>query len=285
MIVSAHDGGCLWRRRGCDGEDTARISLMDCQTDVWPDTIQRLPLAHQAAALEGLRHRYDSLTAMESDLPPTLSAPDHIDLAKLANDSRSALQQKPSSAASVQPGKQADTSKEPPDSSLNVNLSAFTLAIFGWQAEEDHISGLATCTACFRRLGLWLFKPSPEDLDSTSSMDRLDVLGEHREYCPWINALSQNGASRRSSLDGMAAWEVLSRHVRNSAMLRRDSMGMTTMHAEQRSSDAASEVVSVADTEATAAEDKAATDKKDQERWAKLKRLKQVFQARKKPGV
>ena len=45
---------------------------------------------------------------------------------------------------------------------------------------------MVTCTACFRRLGLWLFKKpalqfGDEDDDDSSSMTRLNVVEEHRD--------------------------------------------------------------------------------------------------------
>ncbi|KAL9130087.1 MAG: hypothetical protein Q9217_001646 [Psora testacea] len=287
MIPGGHDGGCLWRRRGCDGRDmAAEHSLKRYMTDLSPDTIHRLPLAHQAAALEGLLRRYQSLTAMASDLPTTISTPQGFENTKLVEIATSTLMRRTSPDPSAQtPAKvSSKASTHASYSQSDVNTSALTLALFGWQAEEGHISGLATCTACFRRLGLWLFKPPGDDPDSQSSMDRLDVVGEHRDYCPWINTLSQNGVSRRSSLDGLAGWEVLYKHVRNNAIYKRDSMLDTRADAEKENADAAREAGSAINSDKTAEEDKAAMEQKDQERWARLKRLKQVFQVKRKSG-
>ena len=70
---------------------------------------------------------------------------------------------------------------------------AFILALFGWANEEPSIPTLLTCSACFRRLGLWLFKhPKRGALEDDNAMvSRLDVVGEHRDYCPWVNKESQ----------------------------------------------------------------------------------------------
>ncbi len=161
-------------------------------------------------------------------------------------------------------------------SPLPVNTAALTLALFGWQAEEGHIPGLATCTACFRRLGLWLFKNSP-DPASQSSMNRLDVVGEHRDYCPWINALSQTGtSSRRTSLDGLAGWQVLLRAINAITQHERNERGMTSAVATTDLGDATSEVGSEVSL-ATISRDRKDEDERDKERWAKLKRLKQIF--------
>lgn len=250
MISTGHAEGCLWRRRGCD------------------DTIQRLPLVHQKIALDGLRMRYESLLAMAPELPPQVSTPDSLDVLSIIQQA-SYLLSAPSETTSTASNSSTD----------HINKSGLLLALFGWQAEDNHISGLATCTACFRRLGLWLFK-SPD-----SSMDRLDVIGEHREYCPWVNPLSQNGGSRRSSLDGLAGWEVLLRAVKarssreppvsknvDDLLGSRDSL-------EDGGEDAASFV------ETVVGEDEKTRDETDRQRWAKLKRLKQVFHVKKRPGT
>ena len=101
------------------------------------------------------------------------------------------------------------------------------LALFGWQNEDPGIPSLVSCSACFRRLGLWLFRKKPVDQgrdseEGEASVCRLDLIGEHRDvspfippyftpfcfilfyfppkttwltptqqYCPWINAASQ----------------------------------------------------------------------------------------------
>jgi len=74
-----------------------------------------------------------------------------------------------------------------------IKESAFILALFGWANEEPSIPTLLTCSACFRRLGLWLFKhPMGGSTGGGDAMVcRLDVIGEHRDYCPWVNKESQ----------------------------------------------------------------------------------------------
>lgn len=76
----------------------------------------------------------------------------------------------------------------------DINESAFILALFGWANEEPSIPTLLTCSACFRRLGLWLFKHETQAGsigDDDALVSRLDVIGEHRDYCPWVNKESQ----------------------------------------------------------------------------------------------
>ncbi|KAL9134309.1 MAG: hypothetical protein Q9175_004513 [Cornicularia normoerica] len=270
MVVTSHDGGCLWRRRGCD------------------DTIQRLPLTHHQTAIDDLRQRYISLVAIASELPPETSTPDDFDLPsisqKLAPLFHPPSPDPPSTTPSSPPNPPADTTTTHP-SLINNNIPALALALFGWQAEEGHVVGLATCTACFRRLGLWLFKPSSVHSPPQSSMHRLDVVGEHRDYCPWINALSQNGAtSRRTSLDGLAGWEALLRAVDASVVYKRHENGDKRPPTARTRDGAASEVAGIADEVVGKEETAVDRDEKDKERWAKLKRLKQAFHVKRKKG-
>ena len=218
---------------------------------------------------------------MASDLPPSPSVPEDFDISR-NHDHLLALLNSPS----AKPPPEATSTDSAPDSGapLTLNSSAMSLALFGWQAEDGHISGLATCTACFRRLGLWLFKRS-SDSSIPSSMERLDVIGEHRDYCPWINASSQNGSSsRRTSLDGLAGWQVLLRAVQAIAL---DERLDTEKEVEPAPTDLANDIVSEISSIATLAtmqESRRDDEEKDKERWAKLKRLKQAFNVKRVKG-
>ncbi len=250
------------------------------------DTIQRLPLAHQRTAMDNLRARYVSLVAMASDLPPDPSIPEDVDLSSIHKQILPFLHPpptKPQQEANQDTRSQPTDPPRDPEVSPTLNHSALSLALFGWQAEEGHVLGLATCTACFRRLGLWLFKPST-DLSTSSSMDRLDVLGEHRDYCPWINPIAQNGAaSRRTSLDGLAGWQVLLRAVKSSKLHEDYDAETVPVVPLRASDDPASEVTGVVALD-TSKVDRKDRDEKDKERWAKLKRLKQVFHVKRAKG-
>ncbi len=279
MIITGHDGGCLWRRRGCDGKSDSQTIGHHVANMTCIDTIHRLPLAHQTTALDSLLLRYESLVEMASDLPSNLSTPHSFEIDKISQNMSRILPTRSTTPSS----------NAPPHSSgpKLLNREALTLALFGWQAEVSHISGLATCTACFRRLGLWLFKsPSTISDDSSpdaASMSRLDVIGEHRDYCPWVNGVSQNGngAARRpmSSTRGLAGWEILLRVLMNA----HDSTTETEKLPGPDLDGAASEVVSVTSSVA-GPEGKASRDEKDQERWAKLKRLTRVLSIKKGKG-
>lgn len=243
------------------------------------DAIHRLPLAHQTMALDSLRIRYESLVEMASELPSRLSTPSSFDVNKIAHNAPRIVQTRPETPSTDAPPPSSDPQ--------SLNLEALTLALFGWQAELNHISGLATCTACFRRLGLWLFKspsaPSDGSTPDSASMTRLDVIGEHRDYCPWVNGISQSGSAalRRStsSTQGLAGWETLLRVLMNA----QDSTTESERSPIPDQDGAASEVASVASS-FVGPEEKASRDEKDKERWAKLKRLKRIFNVKRGKG-
>ena len=247
------------------------------------ETIQRLPLAHRGTAIDNLRQRYQSLLTMASELPTDPSKPEEFDIsdieARLAPLICPSTPNHPTDRAKHAVHCSSDASAPTP-SSLPVNMAALTLAAFGWQVEEGHIRGLVTCTACFRRLGLWLFK-APPDPASQSSMDRLDVVGAHRDDCPWVNALAQTGtSSRRTSLDGLAGWQILLRAVNAITKHERNERGITSAVMTTDLDDAASEVGSEISF-VTLSKDRKNEDERDKERWAKLKRLKQIFHVKK----
>jgi len=296
MIATEHEGSCLWRRKGCDGKTTTPLSSPD--SDEIADTIYRLPLANHATALNNLRERYHSLAAMATDLPSTISTPpnftfppDSPRLLNLLNPPHPSPPTSPShTTPSTPPPRPPPTllSSQPP-----INRPALTLALFGWRAETDHIPGLATCPACFRRLGLWLFKgpsPSTSSLPSAAPMTRLDPLAEHRDYCPWASALSQHGAhpSATNPLTGKAGWEILSGAVANALRPRLDA-GVNMEGGREGSqgppdTPATLQGSVVSSVETATAVDAASREEKDRERWARLKRIRQVFRVRRPKG-
>ena len=54
---------------------------------------------------------------------------------------------------------------------------ALNLAICGWQRKDGDV---VECRQCFRSLGLWLYR------GHEPTMERLDPVRSHLEYCPWI---------------------------------------------------------------------------------------------------
>lgn len=251
-----------------------------------------------------LRLRYDSLAAMSTELPSNISTPPSVDSLKL-RDQASSFLLPPSSTSNTPPTSTTSELQAP------IDLSALMLAMFGWQAEPSTIPGLAGCSACFRRLGLWLFKSQPRasspdaPLPSPPSMARLDVVAEHRDYCPWINASSQGGGQinkqpfTQTSTADLAGWELLLRVVNNTLYnTGPNAAGLSPTEAQRAETSINVPQQGNVDTaslrsEATTAyymkgdDDTAARDEKDKERWAKLKRLKQVFHVKRgkgKPG-
>ncbi|KAL4955306.1 mRNA capping enzyme-domain-containing protein [Aspergillus filifer] len=102
-----------------------------------------------------------------------------------------------------------DHASQPQDQSgPTTNEAALTLAFLGW----DSVAGstnLVGCSACFRRLGLWMYKP--KDKDDGLDADPLDAANEHIEYCPWINGRAQSGTGKSYGMTETlhSGWELL----------------------------------------------------------------------------
>lgn len=281
IIATAHDTGCLWQKKGSDR------------------MVQRLALAHPATAITGLRERYESLVAIADKLPLHPSPPKDFDfvslqtlvapllLKSIAKPSTPSNSQAPSEAMDP-PTEPAASSTESPNIPTNytqpsINRAALIFAFFGWQATEPGPrSGMAKCEACFRTLGLWLYKPSSPS--ATPVIDCLYVAGEHRDYCPWVNPISQSGVVSSTSaldtdsvLEGLAGWEVLVKVVLAELMRRkREDEPTGPMRVQEVSDDAVSEVADIPNL-ATPQEDRAKIEKKDKDLMAKLKRVAQKF--------
>ena len=67
------------------------------------------------------------------------------------------------------------------------------IGITGWSGSLLGHKGILTCATCHRRVGLWLFVEE-------GRMEELDLVAEHKGYCPWINTDVQTG---------MAGWEYV----------------------------------------------------------------------------
>ena len=301
MIVTEHDEGCLWRRRGCDGTCSTHSSdaYSHKLTLSTPDSIYRLPLAHQAITFQSLRQRYESLCNLSADLPSSISQPSALHVSRLTPHLfhvlyphlKSTLSTNHPPSSPIRPTTNGSQTKEP-NTQPTINSGALILALTGWQADPDSpVSGIATCTSCFRRLGLWLFKtPSPSPPASSPShptsepapasptrsdpvINRLDPLTEHRTYCPWINAQSQSRSPLLTEAD-LPGWEIL----RDMVMRIRPPAGLNvpgTPDGDQ----AMGSVDGGVDREHA----EKSKEEKDKERWARLKKLKQVFRVRRKP--
>ena len=258
-------------RRAVYGEDGAvtvrstNLSELYLLTGYCLATIQRLPLVHPSTTLEGLRLRYESFVNLKADLPTSLRTPENIDIEALARLLSPTLL----SAPSIEPSEDSQTIVS------EINQRALKFALFGWQAESERGLELATCNACFRRLGLWLFVPRPDpgspSGEKEAVVNRLDLVQEHRSYCPWINASAQSGGLKPSVIDDqakeLAGWEMVLRVIENLQYTQppeNDSL-VTLGRPMSASTDL----------------DRAAKDAKDQERFAKFKKLKKAFTIKK----
>ena len=67
-------------------------------------------------------------------------------------------------------------------------------------------------------MGLWLFKSTSENDDDILKLDveSLDLIAEHKSYCPWINGQVQSG---------MAGWEYVYEAVEPRGTLKRNRDG------------------------------------------------------------
>ncbi|KAI0112404.1 C3HC zinc finger-like-domain-containing protein [Nemania sp. FL0031] len=267
LIIEAHEEDCLWRKHGCD------------------DSLLRLPLATPKTALASLRERYDDLCTRPSFLPYSfnLRLPSTLDLK--------------ATKSHLPP----NFFTEPPPPSTNPSSPsdvALALALTGWQGLTNPrigaVPNTATCATCLRRLGLWMFRSKEVD-EATGKvivpapMDHLDPVREHRFFCPWRNATVQRNPGAKTK-DNKAAWEVLAQTLKNSAYLRqeaeksthrslfhRPTASLPVTPSRNKKQGGEEQVVTPPDKLEDEEEDLAARDAKDKERWAKLRRVKSLF--------
>lgn len=174
-----------------------------------------------------------------------------------------------------------DTSTNCGSPAQSLDEEALKFALFGWHAESEQNLQIATCDACFRRLGLWLFVPRARSQGSPGGREaivsRLDLVEEHRSYCPWVNLSAQSArrgdlASKESSSE-QAGWQMLARvieNAQNTASALMDDDEPTGLGSPLSTSTNI---------------DKTLRDAQDQERWSKLKKLKQVFRVKRVKGA
>jgi hypothetical protein len=157
---------------------------------------------------------------------------------------------------------------------------------------------LLTCSACFQRIGLWMYQPDYKPHRFNSDVDEedeqqdrsLDLIQLHREHCPWRNPITQ---AAKGDYTGKCAQEilldVLERYVDEQ---RRRSRGTIQGPVGEAESDAGA---TDDGTDSLALEtmpsmpelSRAETEKHDKERLSKLRRLKTVlgFKKRAPPAV
>ncbi|KAJ5173231.1 hypothetical protein N7492_005824 [Penicillium capsulatum] len=280
QLTDGHRESCPWRRKGCDA------------------TIQHLPLTNTDTTFSELQDRYLDLVKMGDKLPAenAIQTPDDFDVDGII--SMLPKDWSKDSEGSQQPGNRPETTSEPsteaaqanPETSApktperqkapqpfdgspnSINRTALALAFFGWNVVADGTAGLVACKACFRRLGLWMYKPKANgDVTVYSS---LDVEAEHMEYCPWVNRVAQSGSGKPNEKadDLRSGWELVAQAVKVKHRRRiRSVRSMDTLSAEPMtpSSEFMDEEV-----------DEEAKKKTEREWWAKIRRVRQVLKSK-----
>lgn len=242
--------------------------------------------------MSGLRDRYLNLVKMGDQLPAyeSIHTPDSFALDELIkilpgdwsqrsippenqNEEPNIAQapQEPTESQNVG-GNLESAQKVSAEASPPFNRAALSMAVFGWNSVADGTSGLVSCKACFRRLGLWMYKPKENgDLTVYSS---LDVASEHMEYCPWIDRVAQSGTGKPNEKPEnlRCGWEAVAEAARVKHRRQIRSRGsMDTLRTELSTSPS------------TAPEGVQDDEKKktaDREWWAKIRRMRQVLTAK-----
>lgn len=223
-------------------------------------TIHRLPLTNPDTAINALRERYLKISKTRDQLPSkeTIELPEQLSIEEII---------------SILPPDFLETTKG--DSTQKGNTSveeidyrSFVFAFFGWDVVKDGSSGLLECRACFRRLGLWLYKPKEEGKEPV--YDKLPVHSEHMDYCPWINGTAQSAtATAADKPEGLlCGWQILAQGIRTKHR-RRVKATITPREATPVDSDTLS-----LDSTAT---DEATQRAKDKEWWSKLRRVREAL--------
>ena len=297
LIVAAHQEECLWRRRGCEGK-TLTTSMPCYLADPEPDSLLRLSLTNARVSYEALRQRYDELCDRKSFLPYefNLRLPEGFDLDAMMSQFPEDFFTNPAPKADME----------------HPNRVALTLALMGWQglsnARIGSVPNSASCHTCLRRLGLWMFKSKEVSADNEilvpAPMDHLDPAREHRSFCPWKNPQTQRLSTARAGADSeVPAWKVLTQVIKNDAYLRgalderpktrgrsgKDKDGnnatpstparpTTPGNRGNMSLDAPSTIA--ATEHGGDDDDETARNAKDKERWARLRRVKSLFESK-----
>jgi Rsm1-like. len=247
-----------------------------------------LALANPDTAIAGLRERYIGIAKLGDKLPAheIIQTPEGFDieaLIKILPEDWSTDPHNPSNentteviSASDQealsqpstPTPAAAISKPAAPSAQSINKAALALAFFGWNAVADAAAGLVGCKACFRRLGLWMYKPKENgDVTVYSS---LEVATEHMEYCPWIDRLAQSGTGRANEKPDelRSGWEAVVEALKVKHRRRIRSTTFDSPRTERSTSPA----------ETFGGEEDAEKKKTaDREWWAKIRRMRQVL--------
>ncbi|KAL6863660.1 C3HC zinc finger-like domain-containing protein [Trichoderma novae-zelandiae] len=270
LIVSAHQSDCLWKRRGCD------------------DSLIRLSFVSTKGAIEALKGRYEELCSRAAFLPYefNIHLPEGMNLDEV-------ISQLPSDFF---------TGRNPTPEPVR---PALALALLGWQGLTNTrigaVPNTASCHTCQRRLGLWMFKSKEVDANGNvvvpAPMDYLDPEREHRFFCPWKNpaAQSRGHSITKDDAPDMPAWKILLQAIKNESDLRSVYEGRlkpsskpaaaatpstplktTARQAPHHTPNASVDSLAINDED-----DEATRDAKDKERWARLRKVKSLFDTKK----
>lgn len=244
--------------------------------DFFLATIQHLQLANTDTAIAKLHDRYVNIMKLGDKLPAesVIETPEGFDMDDLIKtlpiewfkDSMTASETKNSQ---TEPNGEAvaSTQQAPAEPSTQVNRTALAMAFFGWDSVADGAAGLVGCKACFRRLGLWMYKPK-ENGDVTVYTS-LDVASEHMEYCPWIDRVAQSGSGKpNEKVDGLrSGWQVVAEACKVKHRRRlRSVASMDTM---------SSRPTTPLPESAPDEENEEGRKTADREWWAKIRRIRQ----------
>ncbi|KXG48178.1 uncharacterized protein PGRI_020480 [Penicillium griseofulvum] len=258
MLSSAHGESCPWRNKSCDA------------------TIQHLPLTNCDTALSGLHKRYTNISQMGDKLPADdiVHTPEGLDLdasIKGLPEEWFKEAEKPTGSSTEETQPTIVDNQDSTETHTPVNRAALALAFLGWDTASDGAAGLVGCGACFRRLGLWMYKP--KDNGDVTVYTSLDVADEHMEYCPWIDKVAQSGTGRPNEklAELRAGWQIVAEAVKVKHRRRLRTMGST----DTLRTDPGVPTETPGDEENTEAKKKA-----DREWWAKIRRVRQVLTAK-----
>ncbi|PLN81944.1 C3HC zinc finger protein [Aspergillus taichungensis] len=254
-LAQGHGESCPWRNKGCDA------------------TIHRLALSNADNAISALQTRYSNLVKMADQLPAEtiIQTPGSFNIEEVISTLPPNFDGTEAPVETTEPRtpQRTEETHESLPTPPVVNRTAFILAFFGWDTTADKAAGLASCSACFRRLGLWMYKP--KENGDPGIYDSLEVATEHMEYCPWVNGKAQSGTGRPSDKQAElpSGWEVLAQALRVKHRRRMRS-------ATSASSRAVSESPSV---DGSLFDESNDDTKKasDREWWSKILRMRQML--------
>lgn len=272
LIVEAHSEDCLWRKAGCKND------------------IYRLPIVKSTVWQPELRVRYQSLLAISPSLANLTLQP-----TDLTPSPTKILANLPSALLS---NSEEENTSNDTDTAEETRQNALQIAISGWQGSTESSTQLLSCSACFQRIGLWMYQPDykphrfSDDDDEDSPQDRsLHLIQLHREHCPWRNPTTQ---AATGNYIGRCAYEilldVLERYIDEQRRRSRGTVqGTVAGEAESETGviEDGRESLALESMPSMPELSRTETEKLDKERLSKLRRLKTVlgFKKRAPPAV